>query len=65
MKYLTDFKEGQTVEYIGDNEVQQGEHKILSIDSTGLYLDSKYSNARYYIIDKYNLDKIRLKEGEE
>lgn len=59
MKYLTDFEEGQTVEYIGDNQAQQGEHTILSIDETGLYLDSNYSNARYYIIDKYNLDKIK------
>lgn len=59
MKYLTDFEKGQIVEYIGDNKVQKGEHKILDVDETGLYLDSNYTNAKFYIIDKYNLDKVR------
>lgn len=59
MKYLTDFEKGQTVEYIGDNEVQKGEHKILDVDETGLYLGSNYTNGKYYIIDRYNLDKIK------
>ena len=63
MKKLKDFKEGQKVKYTGDNKAQQGEHTILSIDSTGLYLNSNYRNAKYYIIDKYNLDKVKVKEG--
>lgn len=59
MKYLTNFEKGQVVEYVGDNEVQKGKHKILDVDETGLYLDSNYKNAKFYIIDKYNLDKVK------
>jgi len=59
MSKLNDFTKGDIVEYIGDNKDQQGEHTIIDIDDTALYLDSMYRNAKYYIIDKYNLEKVK------
>lgn len=57
---INQVKEGGKVQYIGENESQKGIHKVLETNADMVVLDSFYSNAKYFIIDKHNLDKIKL-----
>jgi len=60
MNKLKEFEVSDVVKYVGDNEKQKGKHLILHIDDIALYLNNNYDNAKYFVIDKNNLDKVEL-----